>query len=118
MAKASRSIRRQLLLMTLVALIVINGVVVWTANLYANRAARLSYDRLLLGLALQIAENINILDGEVVIDLPRSAFETLAMAPLDRVFVTMPGSLLIGSALNIVLAIVLATISMSIGFSG
>ncbi|MFC6674216.1 sensor histidine kinase [Marinobacterium aestuariivivens] len=91
MAKASSSIRRQLLLMTLLVLIVINGIVVWTANLYANRAARLSYDRLLLGSALQIAENINILDGEVVIDLPRSAFETLAMAPLDRAFYAILG---------------------------
>lgn len=90
-ANASASIRRQLLLLTLVVLIAINGIVVWTANLYANRAARLSYDRLLLGSALQIAENINILDGEVVIDLPRSAFETLAMAPRDRAFYSILG---------------------------
>ncbi|GGO84458.1 sensor histidine kinase [Marinobacterium nitratireducens] len=91
MTRANPSIRRQLLWMTLLVLIVINGFVAWSANLYANRAARLSYDRLLLGSVLQIAENINSLDGNIVIDLPRSAFETLAMAPSDRAFYSIIG---------------------------
>ncbi len=86
MAKKATSIRGQLLLMTIIVLTVINGVAIWTANLYANRAAKLSYDRLIHGAALQIAENTNLLDQRVVIDLPVSAFETLALAPSDKAF--------------------------------
>ncbi|RDL46177.1 sensor histidine kinase [Marinomonas piezotolerans] len=80
------SIKRQLFVMTVLVLCVINGIAIWGANLYAERAAKLSFDRLLHGAALQIAESINLLDGRVVIDLPVSAFETLALAPSDRAY--------------------------------
>ena len=99
-AKTS-SIRRQLLIMTLIVLTVINGVAIWTADLYANRAAKLSYDRLIHGAALQIAENINLLDHKVMVDLPVSAFETLALAPEDRAYYSITsekGILLTGYA--------------------
>ena len=93
------SIRRQLLVMTLIVLTVINGVAIWAAELYANRAAKLSYDRLIHGAALQIVENINLLDRKVIVDLPVSAFETLALAPEDRAYYSVTseaGSLLTG----------------------
>ncbi|WP_165840115.1 sensor histidine kinase [Motiliproteus coralliicola] len=80
------SIRRQLLWMAAGLLLALALSSYWAAQAYGERAARLSYDRLLTGAALQIAENIQIRNGEVVIDLPRSAFETLALAPQDRVF--------------------------------
>lgn len=86
MAKATPSIRRQLIVMVAVVLIAINAVALWSANLYANRAAKTSYDRLLYGAALQMAENINMLNGKVFIDLPVSAFETLALSTSDRAF--------------------------------
>jgi|TARA_B110000503_G_C7123734_1_gene403648 two-component system sensor histidine kinase TctE len=86
MFKKSPSIRRQLLIFTSMVLITINSIAYWTASYYASRSARLSYDRLLLGAAFQMAENINSFDGKVNIDLPRSAFETLALAPIDRAF--------------------------------
>ena len=101
MARHAPSIRRQLLLMTVLVLTVINGVAIWTANLYANRAAKLSYDRLIHGAALQVAENINLLDQRIVIDLPVSAFETLALAPSDKAFYAITsetGELLTGYA--------------------
>lgn len=80
------SIRHQLLIMSVGLLLVIAFVSYWAANLYGQRAARLSYDRLLTGAALQIAESIHSQDGEVVINLPRSAFELLSLAPEDRLF--------------------------------
>ncbi|WP_417561349.1 sensor histidine kinase [Marinomonas sp.] len=86
MAKATTSIRRQLILMVATVLIVINVVALWSAHIYANRAAKESYDRLLYGSALQMAENINILDSNFFIDLPVSAFETLALSTSDRAF--------------------------------
>ncbi len=86
MAKATASIRRQLIIMVAMVLIVINAVALWSAHIYANRASEESYDRLLYGSALQMAENINILDSQVFIDLPVSAFETLALSNSDRAF--------------------------------
>lgn len=86
MAKATTSIRRQLILMVAAVLIVINIIALWSAHIYANRAAKESYDRLLYGSALQMAENITILDSQVFIDLPVSAFETLALSASDRAF--------------------------------
>jgi len=72
--------------MSVCLLLVLAAISYWATNLYGHRAARLSYDRLLAGAALQVAESIGLQDGEVVIDLPRAAFETLALAPEDRVF--------------------------------
>ncbi|KZN12334.1 sensor histidine kinase [Marinomonas sp. TW1] len=86
MTKATTSIRRQLILMVATVLIVINVVALWGAHIYANKAAKESYDRLLYGSALQMAENITILDTQVFIDLPVSAFETLALSASDRAF--------------------------------
>ena len=72
--------------MTVGLLLVLAATSYWVANIYGQRAARLSYDRLMAGAALQIAESIGMQDGEVVIDLPQAAFATLALAPDDRVF--------------------------------
>ena len=56
------------------------------AKSYGQRAAQISFDRLLSGAAVQIAEEIKMQNDQVVVDLPWSAFETLASAPDDRVF--------------------------------
>jgi two-component system sensor histidine kinase TctE len=85
------SIRRKLLLLALVLLGVISVFALRAAQSYSQRAAGLSYDRLLTGAALQIAEHIGLHDGRVVVDLPRAAFETLALAPEDRVFYRVLG---------------------------
>ncbi|GGO81818.1 sensor histidine kinase [Marinobacterium nitratireducens] len=85
------SIRRKLLLLTLMLLGVISIFALRAAQSYSQRAAGLSYDRLLTGAALQIAEHIGLHDGRVVVDLPRAAFETLALAPEDRVFYRVLG---------------------------
>ncbi|MFT6406263.1 MAG: two-component system sensor histidine kinase TctE, partial [Marinomonas primoryensis] len=91
MPKATTSLRRQLILMVSMVLICINVLALWGAHIYANRATKVSYDRLLYGSALQMAENINILDSKVFIDLPVSAFETLALSNSDRAFYAIMG---------------------------
>ncbi|WP_372741693.1 sensor histidine kinase [Neptunomonas sp.] len=80
------SIRRQLSVMTVCLLLILAAMSYWAANMYGHRAARLSYDRLMVGAALQVAESISIQDGEVSVDLPQAAFETLSLATDDRVF--------------------------------
>ncbi|MBR9869350.1 MAG: sensor histidine kinase [Oceanospirillales bacterium] len=81
-----RSIRSQLSVMTVCLLLILAALSYWSAHMYGNRAARLSYDRLMAGAALQVAESIGIQDGEVIVDLPQAAFETLSLATDDRVF--------------------------------
>ncbi len=70
------------------ALILLIGALVlgWAAWLYARVAADEAYDRLLVGAALQIAESVATEPGRVTVDPPVSAFETLALAPDDRIF--------------------------------
>ena len=48
-------------------------------------AAQRAYDRLLIGAADQIAGAVSVRGGEIVVDIPASAFELLALAPEDRV---------------------------------
>ncbi|KUJ73161.1 histidine kinase [Ruegeria marisrubri] len=70
----------------LVALLLVGGVVLALAAFaYGRVAAREAFDRLLVGAANDIAESISISDGELVIDLPVSAFELLALAKDDRI---------------------------------
>lgn len=60
------------------------GVTVAAVN-YGRHAAQEAYDRLLIGAANQIAGAVSLRDGAVVVDLPVSAFELLALAPDDRI---------------------------------
>lgn len=53
---------------------------------YARAAADEAYDRLLVGAALQIAENLAVEAGALTIRLPSSAFELLGLAERDRIF--------------------------------
>lgn len=53
---------------------------------YSRKLADLSYDRLLRSALLQMGENVGLTRNEVSIDIPWSAFATLAQADEDRVF--------------------------------
>lgn len=97
----SASIRKQLLAMTSIVLFVISGIAIWAVNVYAERSAQKSFDRLLHGAALQISENISKIDGRMLVDIPESALETLAMAKGDRGYysvLTESGDLITGYA--------------------
>jgi two-component system, OmpR family, sensor histidine kinase TctE len=52
---------------------------------YGRSAAQLAFDRLLIGAARQIADATTLQSDAIVVDLPSSAFELLALAPEDRV---------------------------------
>lgn len=86
MGGKNRSIRSQLFFMTFILFVVMTLVAFLLAYSYGRKAAQISYDRLLTGAALQISESVTMLGGEIVVDLPWSAFETLASAQNDRVF--------------------------------
>lgn len=58
----------------------------WAASSYAHFAADRSYDRLLAGSALSIAETLSITPDSVRVDVPYAALDMLAAAPDDRVF--------------------------------
>jgi len=59
---------------------------------YSQRLADLSYDRLLLSALLQMDENILAENDTLSIDIPWSAFSTLAQANEDRIFYRVESS--------------------------
>ena len=88
---ASRSIAWRLtLLLTLLLTIAAAGTAV-AALSYGQTAATRAFDRLLTGAALQIAERIDVVEGETVIDIPLSAFGLLSLASEDRIFYRIIG---------------------------
>lgn len=58
---------------------------------YARLAADKSYDRLLAGSALSIAETLSFEDGKVQVDIPYASLDMLSAAPEDRVFYRVVG---------------------------
>mgnify|MGYP003575761682 CR=1 FL=1 len=58
---------------------------------YARLAADKSYDRLLAGSALSIAETLSFEDGKVQVDIPYASLDMLSAAPDDRVFYRVVG---------------------------
>lgn len=74
------------LVLGLGGLLIVGGIVLSLAAFaYGRVAARDAFDRLLVGAANTIASNISISDGQLIVDLPRSAFDLLALAPNDRI---------------------------------
>ncbi|MDJ0631293.1 MAG: sensor histidine kinase N-terminal domain-containing protein [Rhodobacter sp.] len=74
------------LVMGIVLILAVGGVAVAVAALaYGRSAAQQSFDRLLIGAANQIAGSLTLRSGEVIVDIPVSAFELLSLAPRDRV---------------------------------
>ena len=68
------------------ALLVVGGLALALAAFaYGRTAARDAFDRLLVGAANDIASAIAVENGQVVVALPVSAFELLALAQDDRI---------------------------------
>ncbi|MCT8999437.1 sensor histidine kinase [Chelativorans intermedius] len=76
--------------MVLILVMVVLASIV-AATRFGQTASDETFDRLLRGAALQIAERISVNDGRVVVDLPVSAFELLSLARSDRVFYRIIG---------------------------
>jgi two-component system sensor histidine kinase TctE len=62
------------------------ALLVTAAWYYARAAANDAYDRLLLGAAIQMTDSLTVDGGEMVVNLPTSAFELLGLAERDRLF--------------------------------
>ena len=77
--------RRMMLLLGAIILVVSLGLVV-AARRHAQAAAEDAYDRILIGVAEQIAETIGAESGVVSVDVSMSALETLSIGRVDRVF--------------------------------
>ena len=60
-------------------------------RIYSLSAADRSYDRLLSGAALSIAESLSVTHGKIRTDLSYAALEMLSAAPDDRVFYSVVG---------------------------
>ena len=61
------------------------------AQNYGREAADRSFDRLLAGSAISIAETLSTTGDEVSVDIPYAALEMLSAAPDDRVFYRVSG---------------------------
>lgn len=72
----------------MIALILVAGGVsaTFAALAYGWRASEEAYDKLLAGAAFQIVQSMSVVENRIVVDLPVSAFEILALTPEDRVF--------------------------------
>jgi len=91
MSKPVASLKARLV--TRMGLLLLAGTVViyLAARVYGMHAADISYDRLLAGSALSIAETLSV-DGEQVrVDIPYAALDMLSAAPEDRVFYRVIG---------------------------
>lgn len=66
-------------------------VLYWAASNYATYAADRSYDRLLTGSAVSIAETLAITQNKASVDIPYAALDMLAAAPNDKVFYRVAG---------------------------
>lgn len=73
-------------------LLAAGGVLVSAAAFaYGRQAAQEAYDRLLVGAANDIAASVSVGVDGLIVDLPTSAFELLALAPNDRVAYRVQG---------------------------
>ena len=70
----------------IILILAVGGIAVSIAAFaYGRSAAQQSFDRLLVGAANQVADSLALRDGEILVDIPVSAFELLSLAPRDRV---------------------------------
>lgn len=91
MNRAPTSLRTRLA--GVLGLVFLGGMVILyvAANSYARLASDRSYDRLLAGSALSIAETLSVVGGKVDVDIPYAALDMLSAAPEDRVFYRVAG---------------------------
>lgn len=91
MPRRSASLRARLVGM--MALLFLLGMIAmyFGARQYSAYGADRSYDRLLSGSALSIAETLSVVRGRVLVDIPYAALDMLSAAPDDRVFYRVYG---------------------------
>lgn len=80
------SLRLQLLLWLLLPLLVLLLVNAWFSNRAAVSTANRAFDHLLMASADAIAENVELRDGEIQVDLPYAALQLLESNIQERIF--------------------------------
>lgn len=90
--RTAPSLRRRLYLAGITIIAAIALIAVNLVFNYSQKLADFSYDRLLRSALLQMDENVVYVRGKVSIDIPWSAFSTLAQANDDRVFYRVDSS--------------------------
>ena len=82
----SASLFRRMIVTLGAIILVVALVLVVVARRHAQTAAADAYDRILVGVAEQIAETVGAESGVVSVDVSMAALETLSNARVDRVF--------------------------------
>lgn len=90
--RRSPSLRRRFIVVGVCSIVLIAVLAIKLVFDYSERLADISYDRLLRSALLQMDENVGQEQGEITIDIPWSAFATLAQASEDRVFYKVESS--------------------------
>src|ERR1700704_5235657 len=85
-SKQSDSLRLQLLRWLLIPLLLLLLVNAWFSNRAAVATANLAFDRLLTASAEAIAEDVEVKEGEIVVDLPYAALQLLESNIQERIF--------------------------------
>ena len=95
----NNSLRRQLLVWVLLPLAVAIAVDTWLTHRSSNETAAVVQDRLLLGSARMIAQQISFEDGSFQLQIPPAALELFQSTELDHIYyrvTTGAGKLLSG----------------------
>jgi two-component system sensor histidine kinase TctE len=90
-SKRTESLRRQLLRWLLIPLVLLLIANAWFSNRAAVATADQAFDRLLLASAEAIGDDIEVRDGEVVVDLPYAALQLLESNIQERIFYRVIG---------------------------
>ena len=85
-SKQADSLRLQLLRWLLIPLLLLLLVNAWFSNRAAIATANLAFDRLLMASAEAIAEDVEVKDGEIIVDLPYAALQLLESNIQERIF--------------------------------
>ena len=85
-ARTEMSLRRRLLLFLLLPLIPLSAVLIMLIYWAIRSATTESYDRVLEGSALAIADRVVLESSTLVVDLPYAALQMLTNSAEDRVF--------------------------------
>ncbi len=90
-SKQAESLRLQLLRWLLLPLLLLLLVNAWFSNRAASLTADLAFDRLLQASAEAISEDVDVKDGEIIVDLPYAALQLLESNIQERIFYRVVG---------------------------
>src|SRR5205814_10406427 len=90
-SRRAESLRLQLLRWLLLPLLVLLAVNGWLSSRASISTANLAFDRLLEASADAISDDVEVKDGEIVVDLPYAALQRLESNMQERIFYRVVG---------------------------